>query len=340
MDIETARDELQKRLLDLSSEQFEQLCKMVLERAEQTRDLELTPFRGDGGIDVHAIIDRELFHARLGVQAKQYASGNTVGVGTLQRFKGALQEQEYHIGTVLTTGSFTSGAKESAEAGNIRLVDGTQLVEVMLNSDISVTRPDGEVKLDMGFWSAFEQPEDTDTIPSLEVPQADNFDVLQEVLAAVDTGSDTKPEITRSLEHRTNEDWAPRQADYYSTAGWLLGLLHKDQRVERDGTELRRWGLTRAAEEYLALVSRDEHEAARARLHEAIRSVEVIARVYTALEEAGSLERQEIADILAEETELSGSTTTRRARTVGHWLAQLPEIQTAGRGATETYTLE
>jgi restriction system protein len=92
MDLETARGQLQTRLLKFSSQQFEQLCKMVIERAEQTRDLELTPFRGDGGTDVHAVIDRELFHARLGVQAKQYAPDNTVGVGILQRFKGALQE--------------------------------------------------------------------------------------------------------------------------------------------------------------------------------------------------------------------------------------------------------
>ena len=66
----------------------------------------------------------------------------------------------------------------------------------------------------------------------------------------------------------------------------------------------------------------------------------VIDRVYTALEDAGTLERQAIADILAAETALSGSTTARRARTVGHWLAHLPEILTEGRGATETYTLE
>lgn len=38
-----ARSQLQTKLLALSSQQFEQLCKMVIERAEQTWDLELTP---------------------------------------------------------------------------------------------------------------------------------------------------------------------------------------------------------------------------------------------------------------------------------------------------------
>lgn len=162
---------------------------------------------------------------------------------------------------------------------------------------------------------------------------------MQEVLTTVDTGADTKPEITASLERTTGEDWAARQADYYAMAGWMLGLLHKDQRVRRDGTDLRCWGLTRPGEEFLTLLSRGEHAAARARLQEAIRSVAVIDRIYTALEEAGTLERQAIAEILAEETALNGSTTTRRARTVGHWLAHLPEIHTDGRGATEAYIL-
>ncbi|WP_281195059.1 restriction endonuclease [Halorubrum sp. F4] len=74
----TAKEELLDRGLQIDHEQFEQLCKMVIERAEPTRELELTPFRGDGGIGIHAVIDRELFHTRLGVQSKQYAAGKSL----------------------------------------------------------------------------------------------------------------------------------------------------------------------------------------------------------------------------------------------------------------------
>lgn len=111
----SARQALIERALDVDHEQFEQLCKMVIERAEQTRDLELTPFRGDGGIDVHAVIDRDLFHVRLGVQAKQYDPGNSVGGPTLRSLKGALADQDCHVGTVITTASFTIGAVDSAQ---------------------------------------------------------------------------------------------------------------------------------------------------------------------------------------------------------------------------------
>lgn len=338
MHASAARDALRDRTLDLDHDQFEQLCKMLIERAEQTRDLELTPFRGDGGIDVHAVVDRELFHARLGVQAKQYEPGNTVGSRTLRSFKGALQDAAYHVGTVITTSSFTSGAVESAQWDGIRLIDGERLTEIMLGSEIGVRETDdGAYELDESFWAAFETPEDDDTIPSLEVPQADEFDTLRTVLRAVDRGRDRKPDVTAYLERETGEEWAPRQADYYGIAGWLLGFLHKEQRVEVDGREVRRWGLTREGEEYLALLDRGDTAVADDRLHDAIRDVEIVARVYDRLEADGEMTREEMAEILAEETALGGSTVDRRALSVGRWLAELPEVRRRGSGPSETF---
>jgi restriction system protein len=338
MQTAAAREEMIDRALSIDNEQFEQLCKMLIERSEQTRDLELTPFRGDGGIDVHAVIDRDLFHARLGVQAKQYNPGNTVGARTLRSFKGALSDQEYHIGTVITTSSFTNGAIESADRDYIRMIDGDALTSIMLESEIGVLNsgtagydPDEE------FWAAFEKPEDSDIIPSLEVPQADNFEVVNLVLRAIDSGSDIKPDITQCLEAKTGNEWAARQADYYGIAGWLLGFLHKEQRVEIENHTVRRWGLTRDGEEYLELLDRGDKDAATERLHTAIRDVEIISRIYDKLEGERVLERRDIATIIGEETKLSGSTTGRRARTVGQWLVELPEVRTRGSGSTQKY---
>lgn len=338
MDATAAREELLDRALAIDDVQFEQLGKMVIERAEQTRDLELTPFRGDGGIDIHAVIDRDLFHARLGVQTKQYRPGNTVGARTLRSFKGALRDQGYHIGTVITTSTFTSGAVESAERDYIRLIDGDRLTTIMLDGAIGLeTEADREYVIDEAFWAAFETPEDTDTIPSLEVPQADSFDVLRHVLRAVDSGADIKPEITEALEAATGEDWAARQADYYGMAGWLLGFLHKEQRVQIDNQEVRRWGLTRAGEEYLALLDRGDQAEAAARLHEAIRNVAIVSRIHEAIEAEGNLERREVVDRIEAETAVSGSTAPRRAQTVGQWLAELPEIRVQGSGSSQTF---
>lgn len=338
MQTAAAREEILDRALSIDSEQFEQLCKMLIGRSEQTRDLELTPFRGDGGIDVHAIIDRDLFHARLGLQAKQYAPENTVGARTLRSFKGALNDQEYHIGTVITTSSFTDGAIESADRDYIRMIDGEALTSIMLESEIGVLDSgDSGYDPDEEFWAAFEKPEDSDIIPSLEVPQADNFGVVELVLRAIESGLDIKPDIKQYLEGKTGDEWAARQADYYGIAGWLLGFLHKEQQVQVENHSVRRWGLTRDGEEFLELRDRGEEYAATERLHTAIRNVEIISRIYNRLEGERVLERQGLTAILAEETELSGSTTGRRARTVGQWLIELPEVRTRGHGSTQKY---
>lgn len=340
MKASTARAELLDRGLSIDHEQFEQLCKMVIERAEPTRELELTPFRGDGGIDIHAVIDRELFHARLGVQAKQYASDNTVGVQTLRGFKGALSEQQYHIGTVITTSSFTSGAVTSADQDFIRLIDGDRLTDLMVTSEIGIVETDESYELDSTFWAAFDKPERTDTIPSLEVPQADNFDVIRAVVHAVGAGADIKPDIAEYVRTTTDEgSFDPRQADYYGMAAWLLQLLHKEQQVEINSHSIRRWGLTRVGEEYLTYLEQGNTESARQLLATQIRDVEVIARVYAQLETEGELLRRDITEVLATETALSGSTTNRRARTIGEWLVKLPEITTSGRGSDQRYTL-
>ncbi|WP_049911192.1 restriction endonuclease [Halorubrum lipolyticum] len=340
MRVSTTKEELLDKGLQIDHEQFEQLCKMVIERAEPTRELELTPFRGDGGIDIHAVIDRELFHARLGIQAKQYASGNTVGARTLRGFKGALSEQQYHIGTVITTSSFTSGAETSANQDFIRLIDGDRLTDIMIESSIGVVTDDESYELDPTFWSAFEKPERTDTIPSLEVPQADNFEVIRTVIQAVGVGSDTKPNIADYVRRQTDTDtFDPRQADYYGIAAWLLQFLHKEQEVEVDNHTIRRWGLTRLGEEYLTYLDRGNRESADDLLTQQIRDVEIISRVYAQLEVDGTLSRSDITEILAAETDLSDSTTRRRARTVGQWLVRLPEITTSGRGAQQQYVL-
>ena len=312
---------------------------MVIERAEPTQELELTPFRGDGGIDIHAVIDRTLFHARLGVQAKQYGPDNPVGVQTLRGFKGALSEQQYHIGTVITTSSFTAGAVTSADHDFIRLIDGDQLTDLMITSEIGVTAVNESYELDSTFWAAFDKPERTETIPSIEVPQADNFDVMRAVVGAVGTGADIKPDIAEHVRTVTTEaSFDPRQADYYGMAAWLLQFLHKEQQVEIDGHRIRRWGLTRVGEEYLTYREHGDSESAHQLLAAQIRDVEIIARVYATLETEGELLRRDITAILTEETTLSGSTTNRRARTVGEWLVQLPEVTTSGRGSDQQYT--
>jgi restriction system protein len=221
------------------------------------------------------------------------------------------------------------------------LIDGDRLTDIMIESHIGVVTDNESYELDPTFWSAFEKPERTDTIPSLEVPQADNFEVIRTVIQAVGVGSDVKPDIAEYVRRQTDSDsFDPRQADYYGIAAWLLQFLHKEQEVETDNHTIRRWGLTRLGEEYLTHLDRGNRESADALLTQQIRDVEIISRVYAQLEEDSNLSRRDITEILADETTLSDSTTRRRARTVGEWLVCLPEITTSGRGSEQQYVLD
>jgi len=210
----------------------------------------------------------------------------------------------------------------------------------MIESRIGVVTDGDAYELDPTFWSAFEKPERTDTIPSLEVPQADDFTVIRTVIRAVESGSDIKPDIAEYVRRQTDADtFDPRQADYYGIAAWLLQFLHKEQEVTIDAHTIRRWGLTRLGEELLTYLDRDNQEAADELLTQQIRDVEIVSRVYAHLEKDGVIFRRRIPEILATETDFSDSTARRRAQTVGKWLVYLPEITADGRGAKKEYVL-
>jgi len=93
---------------------------------------------GDEGID--GIIKED----RLGldtiyVQAKRWE--NTVGRPEIQRFAGALQGQRARRGIFITTSDFSKEAKEypSRIDTKIVLIDGKQLAQFMIDSNIGVT---------------------------------------------------------------------------------------------------------------------------------------------------------------------------------------------------------
>lgn len=82
---------------------------------------------GDHGVDVFARKGSDLEEVSWVIQCKCYSVRQKVGPGIIQALMGALQE--YPRGTrgmVVTTSSFTSGARRIATEANIRLMDGEE----------------------------------------------------------------------------------------------------------------------------------------------------------------------------------------------------------------------
>jgi restriction system protein len=328
---------LRDRMLEVDPEAFEVLCKMVLVRRLNTESLQVTAFQQDEGIDIEGIIDDGIIKAWLGVQVKRYDEGNRVSNNYIQRFHGALSQGNHQIGTYITSSSFTGPAVETAEELQICLVDGDMLSTLMVDNEIGVTQTAGRYELHDAFWQAFETPEQEDVVPSNEVPLANSFETLRLFLQAIDNTDGSKREVHEYVTVELGEEFEPRHADLYGTAGWLLGFVHADTPKEVNGREVRRWGLTRDGVEYLALHDEGDTEDAREKLVAAIRDVEIIQRIYTKLEDQEVLSYDDLRDITERETQLSESSVYRRASTLAQWLTTLPEVEERPDGRSKQF---
>ena len=116
----------------------------------------VTQASNDGGID--GVIDQDaLGLAKIYVQAKRYGEKNSVGRPEVQSFVGAMHGQASQ-GVFITSGSFTSGAREYAKnlGGGLSLVliDGERLARLMIKYrvGVQVARTYTVMKLDEDFF--------------------------------------------------------------------------------------------------------------------------------------------------------------------------------------------
>ncbi|WP_298337241.1 restriction endonuclease [Ferrimicrobium sp.] len=98
-----------------------------------------TQLSNDGGID--GIIDQDVLGlSRVYLQAKRYSLDSSVQRPDIQSFVGALQGQQANQGVFITTGRFSSGAREYARSVPTRvvLIDGPRLAELMIRYRVGV----------------------------------------------------------------------------------------------------------------------------------------------------------------------------------------------------------
>ncbi len=92
---------------------------------------------GDDGVD--GVIDQDALGLdRVYIQAKRYAAGNNIGPAAIRDFFGSLDRHKATKGLFVTTSSFSSSAKETAEllSKRIVLIDGDQLARLMIRHNV------------------------------------------------------------------------------------------------------------------------------------------------------------------------------------------------------------
>lgn len=131
--------ELLSRLRNNSPQFFEKSVLKLLESMDYGEG-KVTGKTGDNGID--GLIHQDKLGLEIIIfQAKRYGENNTVGSSTIRDFIGALDLKSVTKGVLITTSKFTPGAEETANRSSktIRLIDGNELVKLMIDNDIGVS---------------------------------------------------------------------------------------------------------------------------------------------------------------------------------------------------------
>jgi restriction system protein len=92
---------------------------------------------GDDGVD--GVIDQDALGLdRVYIQAKRYAPGNNISSGAIRDFFGSLDRHKATKGLFVTTSTFSTSARETAEflSKRIVLIDGEQLTKLMIRHNV------------------------------------------------------------------------------------------------------------------------------------------------------------------------------------------------------------
>lgn len=135
-------DDLMSEIINLSPTDFEKLVLKLLLAMGYGNGIDnagrITKATNDGGID-GVVKEDQLGFSSICYQAKRWDPTHSVSRPEIQKFIGAIQERNTQRGLFITTATFSSGAKESAEKAGIVLVDGSQLTRLMINNNLGVS---------------------------------------------------------------------------------------------------------------------------------------------------------------------------------------------------------
>ncbi|MGH2361566.1 MAG: restriction endonuclease [bacterium] len=133
----TWKDDLLRIIRDMSPQAFERLALRLLREAGFS-NTEVTGRPGDEGIDGSGVYHLSLISFPVYFQCKRYAG--SVGPGEIRDFRGAM-EGRGEKGLMITTGTFTGGAKQEAMregARPIDLIDGDRLCDLLKEYGVGV----------------------------------------------------------------------------------------------------------------------------------------------------------------------------------------------------------
>lgn len=149
------KKELRKHLLKIEPSKFEELIKILLEEMG-FENTENTPYSNDKGVDVRGVLrSNPLSEVKIAIQAKRWSKN--VGSDVVRDLRGSLRVADSEQGLIITPSNFTAEAKKDSIAQGktpIRLIDGDQLVELLIQYKVGVKLEEYVVPtIDGEYWS-------------------------------------------------------------------------------------------------------------------------------------------------------------------------------------------
>jgi restriction system protein len=145
LDIQRHNNEVRTKLLAILKAmppgEFEQLVGSLLGKLGFDQ-VDITRVSGDGGIDVRGVlVVGDVIRTKMAVQVKRWK--HNVQAPIVQQVRGSLGAHEQ--GLIITTSDFSAGARSEAERADttpVGLMDGKQLVALLVEHQIGVARTD------------------------------------------------------------------------------------------------------------------------------------------------------------------------------------------------------
>lgn len=135
-----ARETLLDYLLHMDPYKFENMVGLLLEEMGYS-DIRVTSQSNDKGVDVIADIALGISSVHEVVQVKRHAG--SINRKIVDLLRGSLHRFDAIRGTIITTGTFASGAKKAAlerNAAPITLIDGEKLLDLLMQYEIGITK--------------------------------------------------------------------------------------------------------------------------------------------------------------------------------------------------------
>jgi restriction system protein len=148
---DTWKGQLLSVLTSMAPDAFERLCARLL-REIGCRDVEVTRYSDDEGLDGTGVLEVSLLSFPVFFQAKRYQPGHAVQPNKIREFRGAMAHRG-DKGFFITTGLFTARAQDEARRSGapIDLIDGDRLCDLLRENNLGVEL---QPVVNKGFFAA------------------------------------------------------------------------------------------------------------------------------------------------------------------------------------------